>query len=109
MSLPDAVTSPALLTADAKNRALRTFLVNLATDVAVALVLIIVAAFSRATSWGDIQWGVLAFTLGKTLVVTAGSYVLRAKLDGSSLPTPLPPAPAVEPVSNDADTGRYTV
>ena len=81
----------ATLTADARNRALRTLLVNLTTDVAVALALVLVAAFSRANGFGDLEWALLGFTLAKTAVVTAGSFVLRRFVDASGIPTPLPP------------------
>lgn len=87
----------ALLTADAKNRALRTFLVGLATDVAVAVVLVLVTAFGGLNGWGDIQWATLGFTLAKTVVTTAGSYFLRRFVDQSAIPTPLPPAPVPPP------------
>jgi hypothetical protein len=89
-----------LLQVDAKNRALRTFLVGLAMDVAVALVLVLVTAFNSADGWGDFEWKVLGFTLGKTLVTTAGSYILRRFVDPSGIPTPLPPAPVPAPADN---------
>lgn len=101
MSHPFPILGKASLTQDAGNRALRTFLVNLATDVAVALVLVLVTAFQKANGWGDFEWSVLAFSLGKTAVTTAGSYILRRFLDGSALPTPLPPAPVPEPNDDD--------
>lgn len=87
----------ALLNTDAKNRALRTFLVGIATDVAVAVALVLVNTFAKANGWGDFDWSILGFSLAKTGVTTAGSYVLRRFLDTSSLPTPLPPSPVPEP------------
>ena len=86
------------LTQDAKNRALRVFVVNLTTDVGVALALVLVTAFSRANGWGDLEWTLMGFTFVKTAIVTAGSFVLRRFLDPSSIPTPLPPAPVPAPV-----------
>lgn len=83
------------LTNDARNRALRTFLQGLAIDLAVA-----VAAFTLANvdSITDKQGLILAATaLGKTLVTTVAAYVMRRFLDGSALPTPLPPADPGEP------------
>lgn len=87
------MTATTYLERDARNRALRTFLVALAVDVSLALALVLVNAFSDATSWGDVQWSVLGFLLLKTAVTSAGAYVLRRKLDRSTVPTPLPPIP----------------
>lgn len=100
MSIPTAA-----LKADAKNRALRTLLVNLATDTGVALVLVMVNAFSDANGWGDFDWNILLFTLAKTAIVTAGSFILRRFLDPSGLPTPLPPANPGPP-ADPADVGE---
>lgn len=85
------------LVLDAKNRALRTFLVNISVDVAVGVVMVLVTAFSRANGWGDLEWGILGFTVAKTMVVTAGSFILRRVIDPSGIPTPLPPAPVPPP------------
>ena len=86
-----------LLKIDASNRALRTFLVNLVCDVAVAVTLVLVAAFQKANGWDDFEWALLGFTLAKTAVTTAGSYILRRFVDPSGIPTPLPPAPQPAP------------
>jgi len=40
--------------------------------------------------------------LAKTVTTTIAAYVMRLKLDSSSLPTPLPPAPAAEPADDSA-------
>lgn len=90
------------LAVDAKNRAVRTLLVNLATDVAVALAVVIVAAFSKANGFDDLEWSLIGFSLIKTAIVTAGSFVLRRFLDPSGVPTPLPPTPTGEPADHDA-------
>jgi hypothetical protein len=47
-------------------------------------------------------WAVVAVTLAKTALTTAASWIMRAKLDGSVLPTPLPPADPGEPDGNSA-------
>lgn len=88
------MTSPVLAN-DARNRALRTFVQGLAIDLAVA-----VAAFALANvdSITDRAGFILALTsLAKTLVTTVASYVMRRFLDGSAVPTPLPPANPGEP------------
>ena len=78
------------LTADARNRALRTFLQGLAWDVLVAVAVVV---YTVVTTSGDrIAWGLLGASIVKTLLVTVASYVMRAKLDPSGMPTPLPPA-----------------
>jgi hypothetical protein len=83
------------LTADAKNRALRTFLQGLAIDLAVAVAALILANVDSITDRdGLVLFGI---ALGKTVVTTAASYVMRRYVDKSSLPTPLPPAPVPEP------------
>lgn len=86
-----------LLQVDSKNRALRTFIVGIASDVAVAVVLVLVTVFGGVNGWGDVQWAALGFTLAKTVIMTAGSYILRRFVDRSSIPTPLPPAPVPPP------------
>lgn len=92
------MTSPVLAN-DARNRALRTFVQGLAIDLAVAVAAFVLA---NADSITDKQGLILAATaLGKTLVTTVAAYVMRRFLDGSSLPTPLPPADLSEP---DDDT-----
>lgn len=97
------------LTNDARNRALRTFLQGLATDVAAALVLLLLPVFTSANGWGDFEWQVLGFLATKTVAVTVLSYVMRQYLDASVIPTPLPPADPGEPDDDraDGDPHRY--
>lgn len=85
------------LQVDAKNRATRAFVQGLAIDVLVALAVVVWTYLNSVDGWGAIQWSVLAFTLFKTLCQTAASYLMRRFLDNSKVPTPLPPAPAVQP------------
>ncbi|UIU47050.1 hypothetical protein [Microcystis phage MinS1] len=77
--------------ADARNRALRTAMQNLALDVLAALVLVVLPIVTAADGWDDVEWSVLGFLLAKTAAVTALSYAMRVWLDRSGLPTPLPP------------------
>lgn len=91
------MTPLTLLQTDAKNRALRTFLVNLVIDIGVALLLILVTTFQDANDWSEIEWGILGFSLAKTALASAGSFILRRYVDRSSIPTPLPPAPVPAP------------
>ena len=92
-----AVVNAQILAADARNRALRSFLQGLAVDLGVAVITVLVTVFGDANGWGDLQWGIIGFTLAKTCVQSIASYVMRRFVDGSGLPTPLPPEPAVEP------------
>lgn len=78
--------------ADARNRAARSFVQGLAVDVGVAVSLVLVTMLNPAAEWGDVQWAVLGFTLAKTVVVAAASYVMRMFLDPSKVPTPTPPS-----------------
>lgn len=94
-------TNTTLLAADARNRGIRSFLTGLAIDIAVGVTLVLVAAVSTATGWGDLQWAILGFSLAKSVVQAGGAFVLRRFLDPSRLPTPLPPDEPGEP-SDDA-------
>jgi len=101
--MPDIATyrQQKQLAADARNRALRTFLVGLVIDLTVAVALVLVTALADIGSWGEVQWSLLSFTVAKTLVSTGCSYLLRRFVDPSGIPTPLPPADPGEP---DDDT-----
>lgn len=88
-------------TTDARNRALRTFVQGLATDVLAAVVLLLLPIVTAAEGWGDFEWNIIGFLLAKTVVVTGLSYVMRQHLDPSAVPSPLPPA---DP--GDATAGR---
>ncbi len=79
---------------DARNRALRTFLVGLAIDLAVAVALLLQDATS---STAEPDYRLLAASLLRTVIQTTSAYVLRRFLDPSRLPTPLPPADPGEP------------
>lgn len=59
--------------ADARNRAARTFVQGLATDVAIAGALVITEALSS----DDVDWRLLGLTLAKTVLMTGASYVYR--------------------------------
>lgn len=91
-----AVTNKALLKADAKNRALRSFLQGLGIDVAVAVALVLLTVFKDADSWGAVQWTILSFTLFKTVVQSCASYVMRMWVDRKANVL-IPPDPQVEP------------
>ena len=91
----DMTATPLVI--DAQNRAVRTFLVGLATDLLVALALVLYNVFVDADSFSSVDWSVLGFSLAKTAITTAGSYVLRRFVDASRIPTPLPPEPVPAP------------
>lgn len=92
------------LTQDARNRALRTFLQGLAIDLAVAVCAVILANVDKVTD--EVALRVFLVALGKTVVTTAASYVMRRFIDSSSIPTPLPPAPIPEPNADDYDPSK---
>lgn len=85
------------LSTDARNRALRTFLQGLAVDLAVAVAALVLANVDTITDRQGLT--LFAVALGKTVVTTAASYIMRRFVDGSRVPTPLPPAPV--PAPND--------
>lgn len=83
-----------LVNIDARNRALRAFLQNIAFDIGAALVLVLLPVFSAANGWGDFEWALLGFTLVKTVVVTALSYLMRTVFDRTKLvPNSVTPPP----------------
>jgi len=92
-----AITSQRLLVADAKNRSLRSFIQGIGFDILAAIALVLFNALSDANDWSQLDWTVIGFLLVKSVGVAAASYVMRATLDGSSIPTPLPPEPVAEP------------
>lgn len=62
---------------DAQNRAWRTLLQGLVFDVTAAGVLVLFTAISRAESWSQLEWTLLSFTLFKSVMVSALSYLMR--------------------------------
>lgn len=96
-----AETNKQLLQADGRNRAFRSFIQNITIDVGAALVLYLLPVFQNATGWQDLDLKIMGFMVTKTVVVSAFSYLMRTVLDGSKVPTPLPPAPVAEPADDD--------
>ena len=78
------------VSADARNRALRTFVQGLAVDVLVALALVVTTVLGSAQGWEDLGCASVGFLVAKTVAVTAASYVRRRFRDGSGVPTPGP-------------------
>lgn len=85
-----------LRTNDARNRALRTFVQGLASDVIAAVVLLVLPVFTSATGWQNIDWKILSFLIAKTIVVTGLSYVMRQYIDKKT-DVLLPPEDPGEP------------
>lgn len=90
------------LKADARNRALRSIVQGLAVDVLVAVATALLLWLPDADLSSREAWIVLGTALAKTVMQAVASYVMRLKLDGSAVPTPLPPADPGEP---DAEVG----
>jgi hypothetical protein len=86
-----------LRTNDARNRALRSFVQGLGIDIATALAALLLVWLPDADLSSRDAWIVLATGAARTVLQSIASYVMRAKLDGSALPTPLPPADPGEP------------
>lgn len=84
-----------LLANDARNRSVRTFLQGVGIDIAVAVAALVLASVDSITD----KAGLIVFftALGKTIITTIASFVMRQYLDRSSIPTPLPPADPGEP------------
>jgi hypothetical protein len=86
-----------LRTNDARNRALRSFVQGVAIDIATALAALLLVWLPDADLSSRDAWIVLATGAARTVLQSIASYVMRAKLDASSLPTPLPPSDPGEP------------
>jgi hypothetical protein len=99
------VMSATPLSIDAGNRALRSFIVGLAIDVGVAITLVLVNVFGAAGGWDELDWKIIGFSVAKTVVASAGSYILRRFVDASGIPTPLPPAPVPPPADPEPMAG----
>lgn len=85
------------LATDARNRALRTFLQGLGFTFAAALVVSLLSAVTNATSWGELGGILVGFAFFQSIAVSGLSWLMRAVLDKSSVPTPLPPTDPGEP------------
>jgi hypothetical protein len=69
---------PPSTTADARNRAFRTFAQGLAVDVTAAVVLTVGPALAGSDfAWSRAYWLTLAGLAGKTAITSAVSYVAR--------------------------------
>lgn len=66
--------------AAARERAVRTFLVGLATDVAVAVAVVILANIDSVDLTDRAAITALVAAVGKTIVTTVASYILRLKV-----------------------------
>jgi hypothetical protein len=98
---PRHAANSALLAADARNRALRSFVQGLGIDLLVAVAVVVQGV---ASSNGPILWPVVVASLGRSVAQAAAAYIMRRFLDRSKIPTPLPPDPPGKP-SEDADRG----
>lgn len=94
---PTPVDSAALLEAQARRNALRTFVQGLAIDVAVAAAILVAQLVSSPLEeWQG--WTAVGIALARTVLGAAASYVMRRFVDGSRIPTPLPIVPEATPV-----------
>ncbi len=66
----------AAVTADAKDRTIRTVLQGLAIDVSVAVVLVLAVAFTTI-EWTQTYWVALGLSLGRTVLQSVVAYFFR--------------------------------
>lgn len=72
------IPAPASTEADAKNRAFRTFVQGLLTDVLAAVVLAVAPALAGADfAWTREYWTAVALLAAKTVVLSVVSYISR--------------------------------
>ena len=83
-----------LLARDARNRAARTLYQIVVVSVVVDVVPQVISALDGAAefSWADLGKAALRSALAAGL-----AYVMRKSLDGTRIPTPLPPGPVAQP------------
>lgn len=62
---------------DARSRAVRTFVQGLAFDVVVAVVLFALPVVTGLNGLDGIEWGVICFSLVKTIILAGLSYTAR--------------------------------
>lgn len=91
------------LTVDAGNRALRSGIQAVVLEILVVVVPMLISALSDE-NW-DPSWSWLE-SLGRIAGMAALAYVMRAFVDPSRIPTPLPPTPVPPPADPDP-LGRY--
>jgi hypothetical protein len=87
----------AALTEDANNRGVRAIWQGLSVDVLIAVALLVTNILTDANGWSDLDWKIIGFTLMKTVLMAVAAFVMRRYLDGSKVPTPLPPTPVPAP------------
>ena len=93
-----------LLSKDAGNRALRTFLQGLAVAIVLGIITWLMPVITNARGWDDLaDWRTLTFSLVQVVLTTGFAFVMRRFLDPSGIPTPLPPEPAVPPTEERPD------
>lgn len=97
MSTPIVTTtSTTALTADATNRAKRTFWQSLGVDVLVSVALYVAQLLAGKDSWSALDLKIISFMLFKTVALSAASFVMRRFLD-DKIGVLLPPAPVPQP------------
>lgn len=87
----------AALAEDARNRGLRSLVQGLGVTALTTLVMGLVTAIATSQKWEELWATLTAFSFFQTFAVSVLSWWMRARLDGSSIPTPLPPAPVPPP------------
>ena len=62
--------------ADARSRAVRTFLQGLAYTVAAAIVMVLLPVITNARGWADLQWEVIGFSLVQAVGMAVMSWLM---------------------------------
>lgn len=101
----DSIPVPPSREADARNRALRTFLQGLGVDIAVALALTVGPALVGSEfTWSRAYWQTLGLIAAKTVITTIVSYVTRKLIPPTFEPDRAVRPAKPEPVQTDPPT-----
>ena len=90
-----AATSPVRL--DAQNRGVRSLYQGLVIDLLVAVGVALAMWLPDADLATGTAWLILGTAVVKSALQALAAFLMRLKLDGSAIPTPLPPEYAGQP------------
>lgn len=97
------INNLAQVQADASNRGWRTFAQGLAIDIAVGVALVLITLVGPWSSWGEVQWAILSFSIFKSVVQAVAAFVIRRFMEGEGKKVPFMPLPLDPPGEPNVD------